>query len=159
MCLFLTQTCWQPVRQALGIPFQYMEASDVWDVSRKVILANHPPKHLHECIRSQIEGHRCLLHAGDEGSEACAVREADLAVVGPPCPPFSRMRFKRYRDGSVAQHPQTDVTMVDTRDLLVLGQHKAVIVEQVLGFDDAEATGGSSDYSFMRRPEISSSTY
>ena len=61
------------------------------------------------------------------------------------------MRTKRYCDGSVARHDLTAVTMEDARDMLLLGNHKAFILEQVTGFDKPEKAGGSADFSPMRR--------
>ena len=74
----------------------------------------------------------------------------DLAVFGTPCNPFSGMRVKRYRDGSVAHHPLADVTFRDAHRMLVFGQHKSLLMEQVAGFDKPLKAG--DDTTPMRQP-------
>ena len=112
-------------------------------------MANHPPTHLHDNFRDQIEHETCRLHGPSQ--QKCGMQQSDLCVCGSPCPPFSTFRSKRFLEGSVRQHGQTDTTMLDARDMLLHGQHKAFILEQVPGFDQAETSRDSSE-SPMRRP-------
>ncbi|CAE7215305.1 unnamed protein product [Symbiodinium sp. CCMP2592] len=98
-------------------------------------------------MRDQVQSCGCLKHP----SGKCALESCDLCVFGTPCPPFSQFRGKRYRANSVAEHSQVDTTMEDARDMLVLGQHKAVIMEQVPGFDMPDHAGASTESTFMSR--------
>ncbi|CAE7746671.1 unnamed protein product, partial [Symbiodinium necroappetens] len=131
---------------ALGIPFIAKGVSETQAASRSLLLANHEPEHVHCCMRDQIEGRGCLIHPDAK----CALESCDVCVFGTPCPPFSQFRGKRYHENSVASHDLVSVTMEDARDMLVLGQHKAVIMEQVPGFDMPEHSGASEDATFMR---------
>ena len=90
-------------------------------------------KHLHGTMLEQTRGQPCIFHKDLGG--CCEMEVCDLAVFGTPCNPFSDMRVKRYRDGSVVQHPLADVTFRDARNMLVHGQHKSLVMEQVAGFD------------------------
>ncbi|CAE7197677.1 unnamed protein product [Symbiodinium sp. CCMP2592] len=98
-------------------------------------------------MRDQVQSCGCLKHP----SGKCALESCDLCVFGTPCPPFSQFRGKRYRGSSVAEHSQVHTTMEDARDMLVVGQHKAVIMEQVPGFDMPDHAGASTESTFMRR--------
>ena len=51
------------------------------------------------------------------------------------------MRTKRYQDGSIASHPLSEITFRDARNMLMWGDHKAVFMEQVSGFDKPERAG------------------
>ncbi|CAE6931379.1 unnamed protein product [Symbiodinium sp. KB8] len=134
--------------EALGIPFTAVGASECSQTAQKIIMANHPPTHLHDNFRDQIEHETCRLHGPSQ--QKCGMQQSDLCVCGSPCPPFSTFRSKRFLEGSVRQHGQTDTTMLDARDMLLHGQHKAFILEQVPGFDQAETSRDSSE-SPMRR--------
>ena len=135
--------------QALGIPYHACGVSELNENFQKVIRANFRPEHLHRSLRDQVEQRTCLLHMETGGS--CGHKGCDLCVCGSPCPPFSVQRVKRFCDGSIASHALTSVTTEDARDMLLFGQHRAFILEQVAGFDMPEVAGGSSDETPMRR--------
>lgn len=105
---------------------------------RTVLQSNHEVKHVHQTMSSQVSGQPCLLHPHAEG---CKLPEGDLCVFGTPCPPYSSQRSKRYVEGTVKQHPLWSVTFVDAVEMLVKHSHKAVVMEQVPGFDKVEASG------------------
>ena len=133
----------------LGIPFTAVGASEINETARKIIMANHPPTHLHETLRDQVEHQTCRLHG--QCQQKCGMQESDLCVCGSPCPPFSTFRSKRFLEDSVRNHELTDTTMIDARDMLLHGQHKAFILEQVPGFDKAETARDSSQPTPLRR--------
>ena len=141
------QFLWQP----LGIPFEAVGASDPCKCFRSVVSANYGPQHFHEFIEDQLRETPCLLHPD---SESCKLPECDICVCGTPCPPFSKFRAKRFSDGSVAAHQATDVTMRNARDLLASGLHKAFILEQVPGFDQAEESSDKYGVTPMRRSSL-----
>ena len=134
--------------QALGIPYVAKGASEPNAVFRKVLQANFCPEHMHRTMREQLSEDPCLCHPD---ARNCKIEACDLAVFGTPCPPFSSQRVKRFQDGSVAQHNLTSITTQDAMDMLCDVGHKAVIMEQVAGFDKAESAGGSADASPMRQ--------
>ena len=119
---------------------------------RSVIQANHCVEHLHGTMQEQVEGKACSFH---RHASCCKLEACDLCVMGTPCNPFSDMRFKRYRDGSVSRRPLSDITFRDAKNMIVQGGHKVVIMEQVLGFDKSEApraSVGDIGDTPMRRP-------
>ena len=93
-----------------------MGASECNDGFRAVIQRNVEVKHLHGTMLEQTRGQPCIFHKDLGG--CCEMEVCDLAVFGTPCNPFSDMRVKRYRDGSVVQHPLADVTFRDAHKLL-----------------------------------------
>lgn len=63
----------------------------------------------------------------------------DLAVVGTPCQPYSRQRVKRSQVGSVESHKSHHTTFSDLLQWMESLQPKALIAEQVVGFDQPES--------------------
>lgn len=152
LLLFYPPSCF--TFEALGIPYELVGASEINPSFRSVIQANFTVKHLHNTMKDQVDSAACLLHR--DSCDSCRLTPCDLAIFGTPCPPFSEQRTKRYRSGSVKEHPLTRVTMEDARDMIVLGGHKAVVMEQVQGFDRAEVAG-DAEFTPMRRQDMSSS--
>ena len=139
--------------QALDIPFKAVGASEANPAFRSVIQANFAVEHLHSTMMQQVDGEKCLLHA--KTSCGCSLQSCDLCIFGTPCNPFSEMGTKRYRDGSIAQHVLAPVTFRDAKNMIVSGNHKAIVMEQVAGFDKPECAGSGKDTTPMRRPGTS----
>lgn len=73
--------------------------------------------------------------------------------MGTPCDPFSEQRSKRFHDGTVKDHELYKVTFEDAVNLLTgPSSPKAVIMEQVLGFDESESR--TETISPMKRPGV-----
>ena len=106
------------------------------------MLANHKVEHVHPTFAEQNAGKPCILHPH---SPSCARPvNADLGVFGTPCDPFSLQRGKRFHDGSVKQHALYSVTFTDALNFLLdPGAPKAVIMEQVEGFNEPESDSES----------------
>ena len=140
------------LQQALDIPFVAVGASEPNAAFRSVIQANHCVEHMHGTMEEQVAGKACSFH---RKASCCKLEACDVCVMGTPCNPFSDMRFKRYRDGTVSRHPLCEITLRDAKNMIVQGGHKAVIMEQVSGFDKPEATrasAGQMGETPMRRP-------
>ena len=144
-CILLQIPIPQPA-QALGLPFRMQGASECNAEYRKIIRANIDVAHLHDSIQAQHECAPCLLHST---RETCASPPCDLCVMGPPCPPFSTQRVKRFSTGSVKNHPLYEVTFTYAKDVIAQGRHGTCVLEQVQGFDRAEA---GEDLTPLRRP-------
>ena len=126
--------------QALDIPYRAVGAAEPNDAFRSVILSNFQVEHLHGTMAEQVAEKVCIHHKKC-GQVSCSLTECDLCVFGTPCNPFSEMRVKRFRDGSVAQHPLASITFVDAKNMIVQGRHRCIIMEQVAGFDKPESAG------------------
>lgn len=133
----------------MGIPFTLAGVSEPNPDFQKVLTANFDPQHLHETIRDQVDGCACTLHPLAEG---CSVADppCDLVCLGTPCPPYSDQRTTRYCAAGVDSHPLASITTEDARDMICLQNHKAIIMEQVSGFDKADQAG-KPDSTPMRR--------
>ena len=96
-------------------------------------------RHLHETLQAQVAGETCCKCAADGGSSSlggCKVSQSpDLAVVGSPCPPFSQMRSKRFKDGTTKAHKEFETTFTDVIQWILKFEPVTVIMEQVAGFD------------------------
>ena len=125
-----------------------MGASEPNAAFRDVIQSNVQVEHL----RSTMHDQPCLHQPG---ALQCKLEACDLAVFGTPCNPFSDQRVKSYWDNSVARHPLAEVTFRDATSMIVRGDHKCVVMEQVLGFDKREQLGSCAEsQTLMRRPEL-----
>ena len=121
--------------QELGIPFQLAGACDPTPECLDMVAANFEPQHMHRTIEEQNAGRPCLKHPK---ARSCQMAGADLLVMGPPCPPFSQQRSKRLREGTVKNHPAFNVTWNCAFSAITSKKHRAVIMEQVVGFDMPE---------------------
>ena len=129
-----------------------MGASEPNAAFRDVIQSNVQVEHLHSTMLDQTEERPCLHHPEPL---QCKLEACDLAVFGTPCNPFSDQRVKRYRDNSVSRHPLAEVTFRDATSMIVRGDHKCVVMEQVLGFDKREQLGSCAESQTpMRRPDL-----
>ena len=71
--------------------------------------------------------------------------------MGGPCHPFSTQRADRYSEGSVEAHFEFGITFKHIGDLLWDMEPRAVISEQVEGFDRPIAKGkGPTDTPLKR---------
>ena len=107
----------------LRIPYECVSASDSDPDCRAFMRANYPPTYMHTDWATQ--------------RESCPARsmfgKLDFFMMGTPCPPYSKMRHKRFANGSVSQHPQ----FYQTEDLIMwlkAFEPGAGCLEQVDGF-------------------------
>ncbi|CAE7252717.1 unnamed protein product [Symbiodinium sp. CCMP2592] len=135
---------------ALDIPFKAIGASEPNATFRAVAQQNFEIQHMHGTMQEQIEGRKCLRHEKCSDVSCCPMEACDLCVFGTPCNPFSDLRMKRYRDDSVARHPLAEVTFRDAKSMIVQGDHRCIIMEQVAGFDKMES-GSDTLSTPMRR--------
>ena len=129
--------------KALQIPFILMSASDPSMKCRNFVNANlqSPPKHWFKSMKDQLANRGCAEHVGSTFCQACSA-QADLAVIGSPCHPYSTQRANRYDGKSVENHPEYSVSMEDTINFIHLYEPKLVVSEQVEGFDKPVTAGG-----------------
>jgi site-specific DNA-cytosine methylase len=119
----------------MGVPFTAESTSECNPTFRQLAQANYIVNHVHETLSDQVEEQPCLLHYAN--AETCKLPECDLGVMGTPCQPYSHQRVKRNHKGSVKEHPLYKVTFTDGLGM-VEKNHKALVLEQVIGFDDPE---------------------
>ena len=126
--------------QALGIQYEVVGASEPDAAFQRYLKDNHCKDlpHLRKTFGDQNAERPCLLHPQ---CASCRKKpQIDVAIFGTPCDPFSEQRNKRYADGSVCQRPLYEVTFTDAFNLLTDHQSpNATILEQVLGFNEAES--------------------
>ena len=127
-------------RQALGIPFTCTSTSEPVATYRDFQALNFAAEleHIHCSMEAQVNDEPCTLHAGEE---FCRVQNgASLAVFGAPCPPYSKLRSKRFVDGSVRAHAEYDVMFRESLKWLAKHEPAVAVAEQVPGFDMPEST-------------------
>ena len=124
-----------------------MGASDPNAMFREVIKRNVEVEHLRGTMMEQTLEKECIFHKNCGG---CTLEPCDLCVFGTPCNPFSEQRTKRYRDNSVVTRPLAEVTFRDAKQMVLKGQRKCLIMEQVAGFDKPEQAGET--LTPLRRP-------
>ena len=101
----------------------------------------HGPTHWFEDMGKQMAGSACQLHP----TALCcdpSPEDADLAIAGTPCHPYSTQRAGRFAAASVSEHPEFGVAMEDFMQWLLRFEPKAVIFEQVQGFRMPMVAGG-----------------
>ena len=124
--------------QALGIPHVLMSASDIDPHCAEFVLANFPdtkPTHFFPSLRAQTANQPCLLHEFAACPCVAAPVCPDFAIVGSPCHPYSTSRSKRYAQGSVKEHRENSVMMDEVMQWIQQHKAKAIVMEQVEGFD------------------------
>lgn len=118
---------------ALGVPHEVDATCDPKDSAFRVLecrAAGQKAKHHFNDIHELLEGSaHCRFH----GQVCEAPRESDVMIAGFPCQPYSSMSPKRFADGSVKNHPKTDVTSA-MHDSLEAFEPSAFIFENVRGF-------------------------
>ena len=122
--------------QALNIPFNLMSASDPAAHCRAFAdenLTNHQATHWFAGIKQQAEGTACLRHPYAERCQGSPV-QADVALLGSPCHPFSSQRSTRWTKGSVEGHPEFDISMSQSLTWIKAFLPGVLIYEQVMGF-------------------------
>ena len=88
--------------------------------------------HLHGTFLDQTLELPCLHH---QHASECKLQACDLCVFGTPCNAFSDAGVKRYRSGSIARHPLSQITFRDAKNMVVKGNHRCIVMEQVEGFN------------------------
>lgn len=141
-------------RQALGMEYSIISASEMCAEYRQFCEVNHPGriKHFFKSIEDQVaRGATCATCSGSfmqsdiidcDPLSDMAGQDVDLMVTGSPCDPFSTQRAKRFADGGVQTHFQFDVTMKVVIDLYATYQPTRGIFEQVEGFCKPFVSGG-----------------
>ena len=90
---------------------------------------------MHGAVEDQIRGKPCRCHPQSEGCNIAQKGQIKLAVLGTPCPPFSKQRPKRFQDGTVKSHSHYSVTFSSAVDFLARFEPMVGLMEQVDGFD------------------------
>ena len=129
-----------PARQALGIPFVVLSASDPNMKCRAFVEANYPdhaPPHWFADISEQYDGKACTKHPYGTGCDACSVgsQGLDFAITGSPCHPFSVQRSERLRGVNIQEHSEYHTTMSSLLRWSKCFEPKVWVMEQVEGFD------------------------
>ena len=123
----------------LGLQYSMMSASDPNTKCREFVSANsRGATHWFSTLEDQMAGKPCQLHPWSAHGRCPAPETADLGVIGAPCHPFSVHRAKRRADGSVASHAEYKIMTQQVIKWLQTFQPKVCILEQVLGFGQAE---------------------
>ena len=131
-----------------------ISASDISSSYREFCKVNYIGRfrHFYPSLESQVEGKVvCELCQGSMLAEAFGACEpeashsgiVDLLFTGSPCDPFSQQRSKRFADGSVANHYQFDVTMLQVVKLYSKYEPIKAVFEQVRGFTMPFSAGGT----------------
>ena len=106
--------------------------SEACEPFRDFISENFKVSHVHSTLADQAAGKPCLLHP--ECTSCPLHSDAQLAVLGTPCNPYSKGRVKRWADDSVKSHVSYDTTFKDTYAFLQCAEPRIAILEQVDGF-------------------------
>ena len=133
----------KPRAKALGLPFICLSTSEPEQAFRKFQTDNfgNLMLHQHEFMDHQTKGCKCCLHPDMPG---CSVPVSPrVAVFGTPCPPFSKMRTKRFTTGS-QEHQMYAVTFQEWFDWALQMEPITGIGEQVLGFASRESPDDTS---------------
>ena len=127
------------VSQALGLSFVCLSSSEPTAEVRKFQLLNSGSVlHQHRDLQSQLQGKPCCLLQGSRAG-CCPASNAQLAVAGSPCNPYSTLRTKRFCPDSVQSHGLYDTTF----QWLCKFTPVTFIMEQVPGFDLPDASGSN----------------
>ena len=131
--------------QELGLSFRCISASEPESQAREFMNSNFSarelPSHVFKTLAEQTqaadEPRPCTTH----DTHCCtAGLLPQLAVLGTPCHPFSKMRMKRFIDGAAA-HRSYETTFGDMKDFLTRFNPGTCVMEQVEGFDSPMRTG------------------
>lgn len=142
-------------REALGVDFTILSASEISKSYRDFCEANYPGRidHFFESIEDQIRtGKPCatcsaslmgdVLACGPDEVLRQRGLEVDILMTGSPCDPFSTQRNKRFANGGPTTHYLFDVTMQRVIDLYARYEPQRGIFEQVWGFCAPFEKGG-----------------
>jgi site-specific DNA-cytosine methylase len=139
------------VLDVLGIDVQDFVACDTKPAARRFMLANTSGlTHVFGPLTDLVQGEgRCAVHG-----ETCSVsrERPDLAVLGPPCQPFTKLRQKKgtsTRTGTVTGHPLFDVTMRQTIQYVERYKPRICVVEQVPAFGEMDSRGDTPLETFV----------
>ena len=122
-----------------------MSCSDPKHHCRKFVELNVGARATHwfTTMEEQIQGSACALHPTAVGGCQGAPMEADLAIAGTPCHPFSTQLAGRCSVGKVENHKEFQVAMELFLRWMVTFEPACTIFEQVPGFDKPIQAGGA----------------
>ena len=134
--------------------FTVVSASEINPAYREFCELNYPGRfqHFYNCLEDQVsEGHFCSTCQGSsvarivgcDPKRALPSEGADLLVSGSPCTPFSAFRSGRYSPNSVVNHKACELTLGAVVDLYVKYEPQKGVLEQVWGFCQPLAAGGT----------------
>ncbi|CAK9085091.1 unnamed protein product [Durusdinium trenchii] len=133
------------VFEALNLNYNILSASDPDLKCHKFLLANlahGKPTHWFKNLEDQMKNRPCCDHRYAQQCQASPV-QPDLGICGTPCHPYSTQRANRFAAGSVDEHKEFNVAMEQFLKWFERFEPKALVFEQVMGFQMPFIAGGS----------------
>ena len=109
------------------------------------------PTHWFRTMEDQTANRPCELHVNSRVAGGCRAMpvQADFAMAGTPCHPFSSQNGSRFLQGAVEGHAEYGIAMSSFLDWLKAFEPKCTVFEQVPGFL-MPMSKGSSDTPYNR---------